>query len=90
MTGKNRRHYHCKALNSLLCADVPLRNYSLTTVDVETVKLTADIFLVIGYAASLTAILILFDIVCLNTISPAACVNDITYLSLRVSMSIFL
>jgi len=30
MTGKNRRHYHCKALNSLLCADVPLRNYSLT------------------------------------------------------------
>jgi len=21
---------HCKALNSLLCADVPLRNYSLT------------------------------------------------------------
>jgi len=29
-TGKNRRHYHCKALNSLLCADVPLRNYSLT------------------------------------------------------------
>jgi len=30
MTGKNRRYYHCKALNSLLCADVPLRNYSLT------------------------------------------------------------
>jgi len=30
MTGKSRRHYHCKALNSLLCADVPLRNYSLT------------------------------------------------------------
>jgi len=30
MTGKNRRHYHCKALDSLLCADVPLRNYSLT------------------------------------------------------------
>jgi len=30
MTGKNRRHYHCKALNSLLCADVPLRNYTLT------------------------------------------------------------
>jgi len=30
MTGKNHRHYHCKALNSLLCADVPLRNYSLT------------------------------------------------------------
>jgi len=30
MTGKNRRHYHCKALNSLLCADVPLRNYSHT------------------------------------------------------------
>jgi len=22
--------HHCKALNSLLCADVPLRNYSLT------------------------------------------------------------
>ena len=33
MTGKNRRHYHCKALNSLLCADVPLRNYSLTHAD---------------------------------------------------------
>jgi len=30
MTGKSRRHYHCKALNRLLCADVPLRNYSLT------------------------------------------------------------
>ena len=22
--------HHCKALNSLICADVPLRNYSLT------------------------------------------------------------
>jgi len=35
MTGKNRRHYHCKALNSLLCADVPLRNYSLTHLSVS-------------------------------------------------------
>jgi len=22
--------HHCKALNSVICADVPLRNYSLT------------------------------------------------------------
>ena len=33
---------HCKALNSLLCADVPLRNYSLT--------LTAASGLVVTYS----------------------------------------
>jgi len=44
MTGKNRRHYHCKALNSLLCADVPLRNYSLTHTHFFTVAAVPGLF----------------------------------------------
>jgi len=38
------------------------------------VTLDVDVFLVIDYAVSLTAILILFDIVWLSMIGPAACV----------------
>jgi len=43
------RSHHCKALNSLICADVPLRNYSLSHSDFTIITTAYSVRFVTSY-----------------------------------------